>query len=439
MNLKAQRAAAIKAAQTIVDAAKADGNRPLTADETAEVEGKLAEARELKAKIDAAEKSRGLVDELAGLALDEDDDGEVDDAAGPAGKSGRTGGGSGRGGKGGGEDVTLHTFGERFIKSAAFSGWKADNPGGVGRGTPISIGRVKVGTMGEYFGAKALTFDQARTQPTRYPTMDMVERDRLTFLDLISKGQTDGDFDYVQIIDVTRNAAIVPEATSGTDAAALKPISDLTTAIADAKVYTYADGYDVTNKLLRNAPAFASYMDQELAYSLDDVIEDKLLNGTGLSGEPTGLFNLTGTLSREYALGASLLDQIKAIRRAIADVVRRPGGTVQAIVLNPEDDAEIDLLQDNQQRFYGQGPFGSGPGTLWGRPRVTSERVPAGTFVLGDFRQIALLDQEGLSVLAFNQHKDYAQRNMVYVRAELSAAQVFWRPARLCIVGEAAV
>ena len=45
-----------------------------------------------------------------------------------------------------------------------------------------------------------------------------------------------------------------------------------------------------------------------------------------------------------------------------------------------------------------------------------------------------LLDHEGLSVVAFNQHKDYAQRNMVYVRAELRGGVVIWRPNRLALV-----
>ena len=65
---------------------------------------------------------------------------------------------------------------------------------------------------------------------------------------------------------------------------------------------------------------------------------------------------------------------------------------------------------------------------------MTSERLVDTTAVLGDFKQVALLDREGLSVLAFNQHKDYAQRNLTYVRAELRAAQVIWKPNRLVVV-----
>src|SRR5690606_19542873 len=107
------------------------------------------------------------------------------------------------------------------------------------------------------------------------------------------------------------------------------------------------------------------------------------------------------------------------------------GGRVDAVLVSPEDDEEIDLMQDENGRFYGAGPFSMGPSSLWGRPRVVSELLDPGQFILGDFKQIALLDREGLSVLAFNQHKDYAQRNLTYVRGELRAAQVIWKPNRL--------
>ncbi|NKS62377.1 phage major capsid protein [Rhodococcus hoagii] len=344
------------------------------------------------------------------------------------------------------ERAAALSFGEKFVKSDEYKAFRKENPSGVGQGSPVNIGRVKVGSLDEYWAGRksVLTSPLARTQPIRMPTIDLVDRNRLTFLDLISRGQTGGNFEYVQITGVTRNAAIVPEATSATDDNALKPVSDMTTELADAKVYTYADGYDVTNQLLADAPAFATYMNQELEYSLDNVVEDKLLNGTGASGEPKGILTTTGVQQQSYvteALGAdggfteaTVMNFIRAARRAITKVTRLPGGTVDAIVLSPEMDESIDLLQDQNGRFYGQGPFGSGPGTLWGRPRVTSERLVDTQSILGDFKQVALLDREGLSVMAFNQHKDYAQRNMTYVRAELRAAQVIWKPSRLVVI-----
>ncbi|WP_410877367.1 phage major capsid protein [Nocardia sp. A7] len=437
MNPKQQLAAFRKRAGEL---AKLGAEREFTEDELTEIDTLKSSITELETKIKrmdaAAAALKSVTDDDPG---DEDDD-EDDQPAGTKG---------GARSRPRDEADAVKTFGERFTKSEAYVAFRKEHPSGVGTGTPIEIGRVKVGSMGDWIsrrgGRKAtLGTPVARIQPIRMPTIDMVDRNRLTLLDLIDRGNMDGNFEYVQITGVTRNAAIVPESTGPADAAALKPVSDMTTTLADCKAYTYADGYDVTNQLLSDAAAFATYMNAELEYSLDNVVEEKLLNGTGTGGEPKGILTTTGVQEQTYINATAVVNPttamafVKAVRSAITKVVRLPGGKVDAVVLSPEMDEAIDLLQDANERFYGQGPFGAGPGTLWGRPRVTSERLVDVQALLGDFKQVALLDREGLSVLAFNQHKDYAQRNMTYVRAELRAGQVIWKPNRLVIVKPAA-
>lgn len=434
MDLKQQRAAALKAAHSIVAEAKA-ASRDLTADEQTKVGEHIDAVKAFNVQIAAAERSADLMKGFAALGSPDDEDAttrlEIGDRD---------------------EKSAARTFGERFTKSEAYGHFRKEFPSGPSNGTPVNIGRVKVARPGEWGasrGRKALTLPQAHIQPVRMPLVDQVDRDHLTLLDLIdTSGHTDGDFEYLQVTGVTRNAKIVGEMTSASPNGDLKPVSDITTALADAKVYTYADGYDVTNKLLANAPAFATYMNGELTYSLDNLIEEKLLNGSGVSGEPKGILSTSGVQQQTYVGAAADSDGmpteaaakafIRATRLAILRVTRLAGGTVTGIALSPEMDAMIDLLQDDNGRYYSQGPFGSGPATLWGRPRVTSERLAFDTAILGDWRQVALLDNEGLSVLVFNQHKDYAQRNLNYVRAELSAAQVIWKPNRLAVVKPAA-
>ncbi|MBM0205044.1 phage major capsid protein [Micromonospora sp. STR1s_5] len=428
MNLRQQLKAKLA---RVAELAKAAKSRDLTETELDEVDTLADEVADLQTKVKKADAASKRLADLAGDDEDDDEDDAGDDDE-PA--PGRKSGGARVIDRA--ERALAKRLGSAFVKSDRYKAFRKAHPGGVGNGTPIDIGRVKVGTMEDWHaGRKAtITTQVARTQPTRYPTVDMVERDNLTILDLISRGEADGAFEYVQVTGVTRNAAIVPESTGPNDAAALKPVSDMQTQIADAKPYTYADGYDVTNQLLSDAPAFATYMDQELSYSLDSVIEDKLLSGTGTNGEPRGLLNTTGVQQETYTAGADARPQVVALRKAITRVTRLRGGQVTAVLMSPEDDEAWDLLQDDNKRFLGQGPFGIGPSTSWGRVRALSERLAPGTAILGDWRQIALLDVEGLSILAFNQHKDYAQRNMTYVRAELRAEQVIWKPNRLVVV-----
>ncbi|MFF2640320.1 phage major capsid protein [Streptomyces niveus] len=424
MTLREKLQALLKEAADIVATAKADGGRDFTPEEVTRINEIKAESDDLAVKVKAADDAQAAAAELAGKAA-------VTPKPAPAlsGVKDRQ------------EDGDAATFGARFTKSGLYEEFRKQNPSGVGQGSPVDIGRVRVGTMKEWLAsrmkatASPLQVALGHVAPIRMPMVDQVDRDNLTILDLISRGETAGAFEYLQVTGVTRNAAVVQdEILPGDATSALKPTSTITTTLAEAKPYTYADGYDVTNSLLSDAPALATYMDGELEYSLDNVIEEKLLNGTGTSGDPRGILHTTGVQELTYTPGANAFAQVKAIRQAITKITTLPGGNVTAVLMSPEDDEAWDLLQDTTNRYLGQGPFGQGPSTSWGRTRALSQRLAPGTVILGDWRQVALLDREGLSVLAFNQHKDYAQRNLVYVRAELRAAQVIWKPNRLIVV-----
>ena len=338
---------------------------------------------------------------------------------------------------------TETSFGERFTKSDNYSGFAKAYPTGIPAQANVSIDPVKVGSLAEYEHSRKAgtltTSGVAHLPPEQRPLLDTIDRAPLSLYDLVAKGSIGTtSLEYLQIIAVERNAALIGENTGNPATDTLKPISDFATQLADAKVFGYADGYEVTNQLLKDSPALATFLNGEFRYSLPLLIQNYLLNGTGLNGQPRGLLNTTGVQAQDYtASTASAMPLVKAVRRAKLKL-NNIGANIQAVLINPEDDAEIDLMQDGEDRFYGPGPFASGTPTLWGVPRVLSQHIDPGTAILGDFRQMALLDYEGLSVNAFNQHKDFAQRNLTYVRAELRAAQVIWRPNRFVVITDGA-
>ena len=301
----------------------------------------------------------------------------------------------------------------------------------------VRIDKTRIGTMDDYFQAKAgnaIGTPIAHLQPTRMPAVDLVNRPAITLLDLISRGSTKGDFEYLQILSVTRNTGIIPENTGDEATDTQKPQSTFSTALADAKVYGYADGYTVTNQLLEDDSAMASFLQNEFDYSFQLKLADMLLNGTGTNGQPKGLLNTTGVQAGNWTKADDeARNLVVAIRQSLTKL-RAVGATASAILVNPEDAEKIDLMTDVNKRFMGNGPFGTGPTTVWGRPLVECDQIEAGKAIVGDFRQMALLDRSGLTVEAFNQHKDYASRNLTYVRAELRAAQVIWRPANFVVL-----
>ncbi|MBD3546831.1 phage major capsid protein [Streptomyces sp. JV180] len=421
MTMREKLQALLKEAADIHAKSQEGEGREFTEDEVKRINEIKTEAADLQEKVKAADAAQAAAAEMAGKAAERPK---------PAlsGVKDRQ------------EDDDATTLGGQFVKSALYQEFRKDHPSGLGEGSAVSIGRTRVGSLKEWMANRKATsaplqVGLGHVAPIRMPMVDQVDRDNLTILDLISRGESDGAFEYLQVTGVTRNAAVVKdEILPGDPSSDLKPTSTIQTELADAKPYTYADGYDVTNSLLSNAPALASYMDGELEYSLDWVVEDMLLNGPGTNGKPKGILHTTGVQELTYTPGADAMAQVKAIRKGITKITTLPGGNVTACLMSPEDDEAWDLMQDANDRFFGQGPFGQGPNTSWGRARALSQRLTPGTVILGDWRQVALLDVEGLSVLAFNQHKDYAQRNLVYVRAELRAMQVIWKPNRLIVV-----
>jgi HK97 family phage major capsid protein len=329
------------------------------------------------------------------------------------------------------------SLGDAFVASEALKEFRERHPNGVAKNTPINVEARRFATKAasvRAIKAPLNTVDNGDTAPTRLPGIeDVTYRRPNTLLDLITVGTTQAAWlQYRQLVGVTNNASIVPESLTNNGvgvAGGVKPISDLETRMADAKAHTYADGIEATTQELNDDGALAALINGILAQNLRDEIERVVLAGDDANEEPNGILNTTGVLQQAFAT-----DMVTTIRKG-KTLLRETSQTVaQAILVNPEDAEKLDLLKDGNQRYYGNGPFGVGPETVWGVPRIESSAIPAGQALMGDFRAVQFLVYEALSVLAFNQHKDYAQRNLVYIRAELRGLQMIRQPAKLALL-----
>lgn len=323
-------------------------------------------------------------------------------------------------------DVRGLSFGERFVKSEAYRGFRKANVAPV-EGRPVSFKAKNLGRMivskadpaaigQDLVGSPLLT-------PVRLPGLtDITYRQPTTILDLITRGTTAAPFvQYRKLVAITNAAAVVPER-------GLKPLSTLTTDLGQSTAYTFADGFKVTNQELADDGIIASLLNSVLRKNLALLVEDKVLNGSG-TNEPEGILNTTGVLQQDFDT-----DAITTLRKAITLLRTTSFADVEAIVINPEDDEAFDLAKDLQGRFYGNGPFSVGPTTLWGIPRVTSKKIPVGTAVVGDLSTVSLLDLDQLNVEAFNQNEDDARHNLTYLRAEQRSLLLFREPAKVAVV-----
>lgn len=408
MNLKGQRAAAIKAAQDIAGKAKAD-SRELTDEEMTEIEAKHAEIEDFTKQIERAEKSASLMASITSISEPEPFDAPAEVSKG---------------------EKSVGGVADRFIKSDAFQNFRKTHPSGVGAGTPLHVEAKGVADFDELLGKSSggIQKKELTTQTGQFVSEQRLPGYRselldepLAFLDLITTGNTAASYiEYARVVSETDNAAIVPEGS-------LKPLSEVVTDTADAKAYTYADGFTVTNQTLADDGALVAFMEGRIRFHVLNKVVDTILNGTGTASTPAGLMNITGTQSQAFS-ESILVTLARAIEK-----VQAVQATPQAIVLNPADAWAIRLLQNNNGDFVAGGPFSAAPFTPWGVRVVTSNRVAAGTALVGNFSSVQFLQREALSVVAFNQHENFAQLNKSYVRAEMRGMQLFYAPREIVV------
>lgn len=381
----------------------------------ADVERAETLVTEIGELVDQIERTDGVAKALAGLpslkqaaGTSQDNDGQEEDLTQKAGM----------------------TPGQQFVNSPALKAFRAAHPKGVRKGEIIDL---KVGMVAKADPAPLNSVTPGQARAVRQGGIeDMVYRPERTLLDVITRGSTDlAWFQYRQIVSKTNNASIVPEArtTTGTTVAqGLKPLSTLTTALAEAREYTYADGMEVTNKELEDDGVIRGVIDGELRENLEIEKENVLLNGAGTADEPAGILHTTGVLQQAF-----VTDVPTSIRKAITKLRTTSGAQIRGVLLNPEDDETWDLLKDTHGDWIA-GPWQMGPRTAWGYERISAQSIPVGQAIIGDFSTVHLLQYSPLEILAFNQHKDYAQKNLTYIRAEERALQLIRNAAKLCIV-----
>lgn len=257
----------------------------------------------------------------------------------------------------------------------------------------------------------------------------------LTLRDLVTNGTTSSDsIEYVRVTSITNNAAPVAEATSsalptqdGSTGALInatgggyKPESGLAVARITTPVRTIAHWIPVTKRALSDAAQMMTLIDNFLQYGLEEELEDQMIAGDGSGENFDGVGHVSGVQAQAWDT-----DFLTTLRKAKTKVRTTGRSRPNGYVLNPADVETLDLLTDNENRYYFGGPSGSGlPGTapVWNLPVVESEAVPAGTGYVGDWSKAILWDRQQATITTTDSHADFFVRNLVAILAEMRAA-----------------
>jgi HK97 family phage major capsid protein len=265
--------------------------------------------------------------------------------------------------------------------------------------------------------------------PDFKPLVDIFYARPLTVRDIITVGETASDtVEYVRIGTPTNAAAAVAEATATTGSSGEKPESALPMARVSETVKTIAHWIPATNRALADAPQLRTLIDNFLRYGLEEELEDQILTGNASGENFDGVLHVSGTTPQAFDT-----DILKTTRKARTKVRTVGRAKPTAYVMNPLDWETIDLLQDNEARYYYGGPMNPGSPRLWGLPVVESEGMTQGTTVVADWKLAILWDRMQTAISMSNSHSDFFIRNLVAILAEFRAAFGVIRPAAFVI------
>lgn len=257
-------------------------------------------------------------------------------------------------------------------------------------------------------------------------------RRRMTLLDLISRRTTGSDtVEFVRQTSFTNAAAPVAEASgSASGNSGLKPEGDMAFEKVTATVKTIAEWVAATKRALSDAGQLRGLIDQQLMRDLESELEDQVMNGTNTGEDLEGIENTPGTLSQAF-----VTDLFTTTRRAktfaTTDEEEGGGGLEEselAYLFNPEDWEAIELMQDDNGRYYGEGPFRNTPKALWQIPVVTSSRTPQGKAWLARWTDYVVWDREQSNISVSDSPYNFFVRNLVAVLGEMRAAGAAIRP-----------
>lgn len=380
MDFKAARAAAYKAAETLL----AKGAEMTDEDQTA-VKGHMEEIKRIDAQIAKAKSSSDMLASLGALASNEDDE-TVETTSGIKASS-------------------LGEFAVKSIGAEAIKGLKG-NPGR----TVSSEAEFKANTDAFAVGSTAIVeLDRKPVGATRV---------RLQIEDLLGSGTISGNtISYFVEKAVEGEPGMVAEG-------ALKPKVKYNYEEVVEKLSKAAGLTDVTEEALEDLDFIASEFSGKLVRDLQIAVQKQLLYGTGAAPQLKGILNRDG-IQTEVATDVD--DNADAIYRAADKVLIATDIPADGVVIHPDDYRRERLKQDKNGQYMAGGSFSGAYGNggtvemypaLWGLPTVVTPAIEKGTVLVGAFADATVLSKGGIRTAISLENKDNFESNKGTLRAE---------------------
>lgn len=262
--------------------------------------------------------------------------------------------------------------------------------------------------------------------PRAAPEVVRPRQQRLAIRDLLNVVRTQFPTpNYVRETNAATNeggATVVAEGTS-------KPEATVALAVVDAPVRKIAVVLPVTDEALSDAPQLENYLNNRLLYMLLVRENQQILSGAGTGQDLAGILSDAGRQT-QAAVGTG--DKLATLAAAIGKV-ENVDGEASGIAMNPVDFWAMLAFRPASNpvdpAFSGNAVVGLNPPNVYGIPVVRTRALASLRAVVGDWQMGAtLFSREEAYVKAYDQHADFAQKNLVLLLAEERVSLAIHRP-----------
>ncbi|MEU7807887.1 phage major capsid protein [Micromonospora chalcea] len=300
------------------------------------------------------------------------------------------------------------------------------NDGGPGDYVPAGRGSKwarqvagKLIAAADRHGVKALTSGSIDVPSIVEPIVELPARPT-RILDLIPRQRLTGNtYEYLRQTVRTNNAAVVADA-------ATKPTSVYTVAPVEERARVIAHlSEPIPERYFADHAELVQLIDREMREDALLALEAEVVGGDGTGEHFTGILNASGVVTQAWS--TNILTTTRKARTTLENLLQRP----TAYVLNPADWEAIDLLQDNEGRYYYGGPSSVGTPMLHGLPVVVTPAITAGVGLLADWNRAKLRVREDMRLDA-DRSGDNFKKNLVTLRVEGRYGFDLTRPTAFC-------
>lgn len=251
-------------------------------------------------------------------------------------------------------------------------------------------------------------------------------RRELQLLDIIRKIPVTKESVTWPILDSVTNAAApigIAASIATTDDTGRYPESAMVWDLKSAIMKWVGHTIPVPESVLDDIPQLMGYVKEFMIYGILEELEDQFLTGDGTGENMTGILATTGIQTQAFST-----DMFESLMKAKTKA--RFTGRVKNVtaVLTPANWETMQLQRDAESRFLMGGPVGIMAPTVWGMPVVIAEGLTANRAIVGDFGWCAWFDRKQVEVASFYENRDFAEKNLVGIRARTRAQFGVIRP-----------